>query len=97
MPTTAVIPNTKPIFAIFDPTTLLIAIAGDPDKAACKLTNSSGADVAKETTVIPITIFEISNLNDNATEDLTRYSPPITNKIKPRITQSILINIFLRR
>ncbi|GAB1858755.1 hypothetical protein MHTCC0001_35950 [Flavobacteriaceae bacterium MHTCC 0001] len=79
------------MLAILDPTTLLIAIAGEPDKAACKLTNSSGAEVAKDTTVIPITIFDISNLKDKATEDLTRNSPPTTSKINPRITQRILI------
>lgn len=71
-PITAVIPNTKPIFAILEPTTLLIAIAGEPLKAAFKLTNNSGADVAKDTTVMPITSFEILNLKDNATEDLTK-------------------------
>ena len=93
----AVIPKTKPMFAIFEPTTLFMAIAGEPDNAACKLTNSSGAEVANETTVIPITILEILNLKDNATDDLTKNSPPITNKIKPKATQTILIKYFFLR
>ena len=82
------------MLAILDPTTLFIAISGEPDNAACKLTKSSGAEVAKETTVIPITIFEILNLKDSATDERTKNSPPITNKTKPRITQSKLIKTF---
>ena len=60
---------------MLEPTTLLIAIDGDPFKAAFKLTNSSGSEVAKETTVNPITILEIFSLSDNATEARTRKSP----------------------
>ena len=94
----AVTPSTKPILAILEPTTLLMAIAGDPDKAAFKLTNNSGADVAKETTVIPITIFEIESLKDKATEDFTKKSPPIIRETKPKIKKAILIiNYFVRR
>jgi hypothetical protein len=74
-----------------------MAIAGEPDKAALRLTNNSGADVANDTTVIPITIFDILNLNDSATDDLTKNSPPMTNKPNPRITKITLINIFLLR
>ena len=63
LPTIAVKPKTKPILAMLDPITLLRAMAGEPVRAACKLTINSGTDVANETTVIPITIFEILNLN----------------------------------
>lgn len=90
----AVIPRTKPIFAILEPTTLLIAIAGEPESAALRLTNNSGTDVAKETTVIPITNFEILSLKESATDDLTKNSPPITRRIKPKITKTKLINCF---
>ncbi|GAA3599504.1 hypothetical protein GCM10022396_16030 [Flavivirga amylovorans] len=76
---------------------MLIAIAGDPDNAACTLTNSSGAEVAKDTTVIPMTILDILNLNDKATDERTRNSPPITNNVKPRMTQSILIKYFFAK
>jgi hypothetical protein len=43
---------------------------------------------------MPMTILDILNLNDNATDDLTRNSPPITNKVNPKTTKIILINIF---
>ena len=98
LPTIAVIPKTKPMFAMLDPTTLFMAIAGEPDNAALRLNNNYGAEVAKDTTVIPITNFEIRNLKESATEALTKNSPPITSKTNPRITQTKLIkNIFLRR
>ena len=95
----AVKPNTKPILAMLEPITFPKAISGDPSRAACKLTSNSGAEVAKETTVIPITSFDSLNLNDNATEDRTKNSPPITSKSKPKTTQTILPKriIFLRR
>ena len=74
-----------------------MAIAGEPDRAACKLTNNSGAEVANDTTVIPIIILDILNLNDSATEERTKNSPPTTNNINPRITQSKLMKIFFLR
>ena len=72
------------MFAMFEPITLFKAIAGEPVRAAFKLTNSSGAEVAKLTTVIPITILEMFNLNDNATEERTKNSPPTTKRIIQR-------------
>ena len=51
--------------------------------AACKLTNNSGTEVAKETTVIPITILEIFNLKDKLIAAFTKKSPPITNNMNP--------------
>ena len=79
----AVIPNTKPMFAILDPMTFPKAISEKPPNAACKLTNNSGAEVANETTVNPMIIFEILNLKEMATEDLTKNSPPTTNNTNP--------------
>ncbi len=73
------------MFAMFEPITLPRAKSGDPFNAACKLTKSSGAEVANDTTVIPIISLDKFNLKDNPTEDLTKNSPPITNKIKPTI------------
>ena len=46
-PMIAVIPKTRPMFAILEPITLLIAIAGEPSKAACKLTNKFGGRSSK--------------------------------------------------
>lgn len=79
----AVIPKTSPIFAIFEPITFPKEISENPFKAACKLTINSGAEVANETTVSPITIFDKFNLKESATEDRTKNSPPITNSVKP--------------
>ena len=59
-------------------------MAGESFKAALTLTINSGNDVAKETTVIPITNFEILNFKDKAIDDLTINSPPMTSKKKPK-------------
>ena len=75
---------------MLEPMTLFIAIAGDPFKAAFKLTKSSGADVANDTTVIPMIILESFNRNERATEERTKYSPPTTRSINPKMTQRIL-------
>ncbi|GGG10451.1 hypothetical protein GCM10011344_08920 [Dokdonia pacifica] len=66
-----------------DPITLPNAISESPSYAACILTKSSGADVAKETTVSPITILERFSLKDNPTEERTKNSPPTTNNNNP--------------
>ena len=79
----AVIPKTKPILAILDPMIFPKEISENPSKAACKLTSNSGAEVAKDTTVSPITIREIFILKDKATEDRTKNSPPTTSKVSP--------------
>ncbi len=71
-----IIPRTKPIFAILDPITLPIAKLGRPLSVALRLTINSGADVAKDTTVIPIIILGIDNFNEMSTEDLVNKSPP---------------------
>ena len=85
----AVIPRTKPKLAIFEPTTFPKAKSGWPDKAAWTLTINSGAEVAKETTVIPITILGIEKLNDNPTDARINQSPPLINK---KIPIAIAIN-----
>ena len=91
----AISPKTSPIFAIFEPTTLLIAMDGEPLIAALMLTINSGNEVAKETTVIPITNFDILNLNDNATDDLTINSPPTTSKRKPKKMNNMFIYLII--
>lgn len=83
---------------MFEPITLFKAIAGEPVKAAFKLTKSSGADVAKLTTVIPITILETFNLKDKATDERTKNSPPTTKSNNPKMIQNKLMQSkFLRR
>ena len=78
-----IIPNTKPIFAILEPKTLPIAKFGKPSRVAFRLTINSGADVANETTVIPIIILGIDNLNEISTDDLVNKSPPCERSITP--------------
>ncbi len=82
-PNKIVIASTKPKFAILDPTTLPKAKSGKPSKAALILTISSGAEVAKDTTVIPITIFGIFNFNDRSTAAFSNQLPPAINKTSP--------------
>ena len=91
----AISPKTSPIFAIFEPTTLLIAMDGEPLIAALMLTINSGNEVAKETTVIPITNFEILNLRDRATDALTMNSPPITSKKNPKKIKTKFIYLII--
>jgi hypothetical protein len=70
---------------MLEPITFPSAKSEAPVKAAFILTISSGADVAKDTTVIPMTTLEIFNFKDNATADFNSQFPPKTNKIKPLI------------
>ena len=77
-------PNTKPIFAILDPTTLEIAKSAEPIRADLILTINSGAEVANETTVIPIKTFGISNCNEIETADFKSILAPTINTIKPQ-------------
>jgi hypothetical protein len=80
----AVTPRTNPILAILDPTTLPNAKSGLPSIAAMTLTNNSGTEVAKDTTVRPTIILDIFSFSEIETEDLTRNSPPTTRKLTPR-------------
>jgi len=91
----AISAKTSPIFAIFEPTTLFIAIDGEPLIAALTLTINSGNDVAKDTTVIPITNFEILNLKEIATDDLTINSPPMTSKKNPKKISAKFIYLIM--
>lgn len=78
-----VTPNTKPKLAILDPTTFPKAKSGEPSKAALILTISSGADVAKETTVKPITTLDTLSRKESATADFKSQLPPKINKVSP--------------
>ena len=78
-----IIPRTSPILAIFEPITLPKAKFENPFRVAFKLTISSGADVANETTVIPIIILETENFNDKSTEDFVSTSPPCDRRTIP--------------
>ena len=94
---TAVHPRTKAMFAIFEPIELPNAILLLPSKTACKLTNNSGAEVAKATTVIPTTKVDIFILKANETEPFTKRSPPKNKKIKPNNKKIVGLIISLHQ
>ena len=73
------------MFAILDPITFPKAISGCPVRAEYTLTISSGAEVAKDTTVKPITTIETFIRTARATEPFTKNSPPKIRMIRPRI------------
>jgi hypothetical protein len=58
---------------------------------------SSGAEVAKETTVIPIIIFGIFKPKEIDTADFNSQFPPKINKIKPISIKKKLIFYFFER
>jgi hypothetical protein len=59
----AVTPNTKPILAIFEPTTFPITIPGSPFRIAIILTINSGRLVPNATNVMPTTRGGILNFD----------------------------------
>ena len=88
--------KTKPKLAILDPNTFDIAKSGDPFNADFILTISSGADVAKDTTVIPIKSLGIPNFKEIDTADFNNRFPPIIKTIKPKNNNEIVLkSIYL--
>lgn len=95
-----VIASTRPRLAILEPTTLPKAKSGCPPSADWILTINSGAEVAKDTTVIPMTIFGIEKRKERATAERMSQSPPLIKINIPTATakkamQSICANILL--
>ena len=84
VPSNKVIPSTRPRLAILDPMIFPKDKSGKPSNAAFILTISSGAEVAKDTTVIPMTILGICNLKDRATAAFSNQFPPNINATKPK-------------
>lgn len=72
------------MLAIFEPKTFDKAKSDEPRKADFTLTISSGAEVAKDTTVIPIRIFGILNFKEIETADFKSRFPPIMSKTNPK-------------
>jgi hypothetical protein len=77
-------PKTNRILAILDPTTLPIARPGDPLNVAFIATISSGADVPKATTVSDTSKAETPNLLLSWIAPLTRKSPEINKRNRPK-------------
>ena len=74
-----------------------IAKSDEPKKADLILTISSGADVAKDTTVIPIKIFAILNFRDIETADFRSKFPPKINSANPKNkTKNVFGPIFFK-
>ena len=97
LPNKRVTPSTKPKLAILEPTTLLNAKSDELFKAAFILTISSGAEVAKETTVIPIITLGIFNFKEIETADFNNQLPPKINKPKPiKISKKFIKNICFK-
>ena len=90
----AVTPNTKPIFAIFEPIALPIAKLGTPFKAASAETNISGADVPKAMTVKPIKTGVIPKCLASEALPLTNILALQTSPVKP--IMSVVIAIIER-
>ena len=65
-------PRTSPKFAIFEPITLEMAISLESYKTELMLIKSSGAEVAIDTTVRPITTLDILYFNERSTEDFNK-------------------------
>ena len=57
---------------MLEPITLEIAMSADPLSAELILINNSGAEVANETTVKPITTLDKFSLIDRSTADFKR-------------------------
>jgi hypothetical protein len=64
--------KTSPIFAILEPITFEIDISLESFKAELILIKSSGAEVANDTTVNPITTLEILYFKDKLTDDFNK-------------------------
>ena len=81
---------------MFEPTTFPNARSGYPAKAERTLTMSSGSEVAKETTVIPIINFGMANRFEVPTAARNNHSPPTTSPTSPATIFNTSIPILRR-
>ena len=95
----AVTPKTIKRLNVFEPSTLLTAIALEPFAEANELTASSGSDVPTATIVSPTTIDGTFNLLATATLPSTKKSAPLIRNKNPtnnnRISNITFIFNFL--
>ena len=82
---------------MLEPTTFEIAKSGEPNNADLRLIINSGAEVANETTVIPIKILGKLNRKEIETADFNKKFPPKTRRISPdnnkkKVLKSIFYN-----
>ena len=90
------IPKIRPILAILEPIEFPTANSGESLRIEEILTNTSGIDVPKATTVIPRNISFNFNFVPSFAVLETKYSAPRTNKPKPEIKIRKFINIFYK-
>ncbi len=86
-----VTPTTSRMFAMLDPITLPTARPGLPERLASRVTASSGADVANETTVRPTTSGESPSAPATVLAPRTRSSPPATSSTRPASSSAAVI------
>ncbi len=89
-------PKIRPILAMFEPIEFPTANSGESLRIEEILTNTSGIDVPKATTVIPRNISFNFNFVPSFAVLETKYSAPRTNKPKPEIKIKKFINIFYK-
>lgn len=80
-----VMPKTRAMLAIFEPSTFPTAISGALSRAAMADTTISGADVPKATNVIPMIIGFTFIFSATRAECSMNLSELITSKINPAI------------
>jgi len=84
-----VIPRTKRMFAIFDPTTLPITISDCPAKTAAIEEANSGKEVPNATIVTPIIKGEIPNESPISSAASTNQSEDFNNSPKLPMNNNI--------
>ena len=90
----AVIPSTRPIFAILEPIAFPMASVGDPSIDAITPTKISGAEVPTDTTVSPIIILDTPKLFAVIAAYVTKRSALHAKAIKPTINPKIDNNML---
>jgi len=92
---TALIPRTRAMLITLLPSIFPIDIPPDPLYAATRLISSSGADVARETIVRPMTTGLIANIMAVDAAPSTNMDDPIQSRVKPRKSIIICVNNVL--
>ena len=81
--TSDAMPSTSNTFVMFEPNTFPTASPPDPSSAAAMLTDNSGEEVPRATTVAPTIRGEMPNANDSRAAALTSSQPPARSTASP--------------
>jgi hypothetical protein len=93
----AVMPNTRPILAMLEPMALPTASNGLFFTAAASATKISGADVPKDTTVSPMSIFDMPRLVARLAAPDRKRSALHTSATKPSSSEMMGTHIRTER